>query len=151
LLPAVLGLVLVAAWLATSPQPASAQPPSGSFLSFVSEPGDYIGQGQSLSFSPATATFNANASQDLREFSLSVFPSGSFWHLRLAAPLGQQLVPGSYENATRWPFQASTVPGLDFSGDGRGCNTLTGRFQVLEATYGPSGYITRFHGSIVRA
>lgn len=148
MLQAVLGLMLFAIWLAASPQPASAQPSSGTFLSFVSEPGDYIGGGQSLSFSPATATFNANASQDLREVHVSVFPNGgSFWFLDLAAPLGRQLVPGAYVNATRWPFQSDTQPGLSFSGDGRGCNMLTGRFQVLEATYGPSGYITRFHAT----
>jgi uncharacterized repeat protein (TIGR01451 family) len=35
----------------------------------------------------------------------------------------------------RWPFQTSIQPGLDVSGDGRGCNTLTGKFLVLDATY----------------
>jgi hypothetical protein len=147
LVPALLALVVYALWLVASPQGASAQTPSGTFLSFTSQPGDYIGGGQSRTFTPADGPFNAYASQDLREVHVSVFPSGSFWFLDLAAPAGQQLSPGSYENAARWPFQAATQPGLSFSGDGRGCNTLTGRFQVLEASFGPSGYITRFHAT----
>jgi hypothetical protein len=49
-----------------------------------------------------------------------------------------------YELATRFPFQAATVPGLSVSGEGRGCNTLTGRFEVLEVTYGPSGEVLTF-------
>jgi len=64
----------------------------------------------------------------------------------MAAPDGQQLLPGVYEGATYWPFQAPLTPGLDFSGGGRGCNTLTGRFEVLlEAVYALFGYVERFH------
>lgn len=49
----------------------------------------------------------------------------------------------AYENATRYPFQSPTLPGLDVSGDGRGCNTLTGRFDILEISYA-SGQISSF-------
>ena len=126
---------------------ANAQP-EGTFLSFVSQPGDYIGGGQSLTFTPSDSQFSSMVSQDFREITVNVFPlSGSFWFLHMAAPAGQQLLPGVYEGATRWPFQAPSTPGLDFSGDGRGCNTLTGRFEVLEAVYHPFGYIERFHAT----
>ena len=40
------------------------------------------------------------------------------------------IVLGVYEMAQRWPFNQPGHPGLSISGDGRGCNTLTGRFQV---------------------
>jgi hypothetical protein len=39
------------------------------------------------------------------------------------------------------PFEAPGAPGLDFSGEGRGCNKLSGRFTVSEARYGPQGLI----------
>src|SRR5262249_17940666 len=55
-----------------------------------------------------------------------------------------ELVAGTYEGATRYPFQSPTVPGLSISGDGRGCNTLTGRFVVLDVTYGPTGDVLGF-------
>jgi len=45
------------------------------------------------------------------------------------------LVPGTYLNATRYPFQAANVPGLDVSGEGRGSNTLTGQFTIVQALY----------------
>lgn len=117
------------------------------FLSYTSQPGDYIGQGQSRTFTPTDSGFSSMISQDNREIAVSVLPSGSFWYLHLAAPEGQKLLPGVYEGATRWPFQAPPTPGLDFSGDGRGCNTSTGRFEVLEAVYAPFGYVERFHAT----
>ena len=119
----------------------------GTFLSFRSQPGDYIGAGQSLTFTPLDSTFNAMVSQDNRELAVSVFPPGTFWFLNMVAPAGQQLVPGVYQGATRWPFQEPSTPGLDFSGDYRGCNTLTGQFQVLEAVFAPLGYVERFHAT----
>lgn len=77
-----------------------------------------------------------------------MFPfDGGFWLVHFAAPSGQPLAPGVYENATRWPFQAPGVSGMDISGDGRGCNMLNGRFEVLEAVFGPAGYVERFHAT----
>jgi hypothetical protein len=66
------------------------------------------------------------------------------WNLAFSAPGDALLVPGSYENATRWPFQSPTGAGLSISGSGRGCNTLTGRFDVLEAVYDSAGRVLRF-------
>jgi len=125
---------------------ANAQP-QDTFLWITSEPGDYIGGGQSLIFTPNDSQFSSMVSQDEREIGVSVFLPGSFWFLHLAAPAGQQLSPGTYDGATRWPFQEPSTPGLDFSGDGRGCNTLTGRFEVLEAVYAAFGYVERFHAT----
>ncbi|MGB5720856.1 MAG: hypothetical protein WBM34_09185, partial [Woeseiaceae bacterium] len=45
----------------------------------------------------------------------------------------------AYDNATRWPFQAATDPGLSLFGNGRGCNTVAGRFDVLEINYDTNG------------
>ena len=46
---------------------------------------------------------------------------------------------GSYANATRWPFQETTAPGLDFSGNHRGNNRLTGSFNILESNVADDG------------
>jgi len=51
---------------------------------------------------------------------------------------------GTYDGATRWPFQRDSDPGLDISGEGRGCNTLTGRFVVREADFTASGQVRQF-------
>ncbi len=113
---------------------------SGS-LTLQSDAGDYVGQGQTASFASPSDAFlvqgNGNAMR------VDVHPAdypNEFWQLELAAPAGQQLAPGTYSNAARWPFQSASQPGLQVFGDGRGCNTLTGSFTVLHAAYGPYGY-----------
>ena len=72
---------------------------------------------------------------------LRATPTG--WYLNLAATNGAVLQPGAYEGAERFPFQSAGHPGLDFSGDGRGCNTLTGRFDVLEVVRDAGGNISQ--------
>ncbi|NBD20252.1 PEP-CTERM sorting domain-containing protein [Aquabacterium fontiphilum] len=72
------------------------------------------------------------------------FWSRSWWYLEFAAPAEAELTVGSYDHATRWPFQSSDAPGLSFSGNGRGNNTLTGSFTVLEAVYGTDGRVLSF-------
>ncbi len=68
----------------------------------------------------------------------------AWWSLDFKAPNGAELTPGPYEGAARYPFQSPATPGLDVSGSGRGCNNLTGRFDVLEAVYGADGSVQRF-------
>jgi hypothetical protein len=114
-------------------------------LSFNSEPGDYIGQGQQRTLTLADGYFSARENYD-HGVSLSFQGNdpGVWWYLDFVAPGNLRLGPGVYEHATRFPFQSSTVPGLSVSGEGRGCNTLTGRFEVFEVTYGPSGEVLTF-------
>ena len=121
----------------------------GNFLSFVSDTGDYIGQGWTLLLEAPTSTFTPRLETSTRRsISFSIVGSDGLttlnWTLDLAAPQDQQLVPGTYLNATRYPFQAPTVPGLNFSGDGRGCNMLSGQFTITQAVYGADGSVQRF-------
>jgi hypothetical protein len=128
--------------------PVSAQQPLTASLSFVSDPGDYIGGGQSRMFTLDTASFSVRGGQNGGYVGVTVFPfTGGFWFLDLAAPQGTPLAPGPYEGAARYPFQASGQPGLSLTGDGRGCNTVTGRFTVVEAEFGPNNYVVRFHAT----
>src|SRR5262249_19702600 len=55
-----------------------------------------------------------------------------------------KLAPGVYAGAIRYPFQAPTVPGVSLSGNGRGCNTLTGSFVVQTVVFGPDNYVQQF-------
>jgi len=50
---------------------------------------------------------------------------------------------GFYPGATRWPFMGSG-PGMAFTSPGRGDNTLTGWFNVLQADYDVSGQPAAF-------
>lgn len=46
-----------------------------------------------------------------------------------------QLQPGYYGNLQRYPFHNPIRGGLSWSGDGRGCNTLSGWFVVDKVSY----------------
>jgi hypothetical protein len=50
--------------------------------------------------------------------------------------LGIPMQPGVYENAQRADFASPGHPGLDVEFQNRGCNTVTGRFNVEQATFG---------------
>jgi hypothetical protein len=114
-------------------------------LTLNSDPGDFVGQGQFLFFTPADGSFSAHQNFDQgASFTFNTPSFNQFWSLDFAAPNNQLLTVGTYTGATRFPFQASTVPGLDVTGDGRGCNTSTGSFQVLEASYGAGSTINSF-------
>ncbi len=109
-----------------------------------SQPGDFIGGGQKQTFTPATGIFAISRNFDN---GVSITFNGgapSFWTFNFTAPFNGTLMPGAYENATRFPFQSPTAPGLDVSGAGRGCNMLTGRFVVLYAAYVPTGEVMSF-------
>ena len=112
------------------------------YLFFDSEPGDYIGGGLTRTFTTADGNFSVTQNYDN---GVSVnFNGSSWWYLDFAAPNNDFLVPGVYEGATRFPFQSPTAPGLSISGDGRGCNQLTGRFIVHEVVYNQDNTIAVF-------
>lgn len=138
----VLGLATVWLWtlLALAP-PAAAQVTS---LTMTSDPGDYIGAGQIYNYSQADGSFGAQVYDGNSGVSISFnTPTfDHFWTLTFAAPNGAPLTPGTYPNALR--FADATSPGLDVNGDGRGCNSVTGTFQVLQATYGPANTLVAF-------
>jgi hypothetical protein len=123
----------------------------GNFLSFVSDTGDYIGQGWTLLHEAPSATFTTTTHSSLRGVTLNIVGSNGLnsmhWSLDLSAPQGQQLAPGTYLNATRYPFQAPTVPGLTFSGDGRGCNTSNGQFTVQNIVFATDGSVQQLRAS----
>jgi len=126
--------------LAGSLQPAQA----ATLLSFLSSPYSWVGGGETISAGPDNG-FEIGVQGD--PFTMLEFrviepwtPDGwRWWYLRLAAPEGANLSVGSYANATRWPFQETTAPGLDFSGNGRGNNRLTGSFNILESNVADDG------------
>ncbi len=126
--------------------------PGSSSLVMQSQQGDYIGQGQNYSYSSSTGTFSASVNFDNGVSAVYQDRSSSlvYWDLDFAAPGDVPLTPGTYLNATRYPFQAATSPGLNVSGEGRGSNTLTGQFTVVQADYNSSNQIVRFDATFVQ-
>jgi hypothetical protein len=124
----------------------------GTSVTFSGTGGDFITQDQAWSYDPANSAITATASSvgDFVEVGINA-GNGVVWTLDFAAPQGQPLTAGTvYNNATRYPFQPVTLPGLSFYGDGRGCNTLTGSFTVKNATFGPNGWVQTFDATFVQ-
>src|SRR5882724_263262 len=118
---------------------------AGTLLFLNSQAGDYVGQGESRLITPADGTFTASRNFDNGvNIDFAGTAPGDSWSAAFAAPMSATLVAGAYEGATRWPFQITSVPGLSVYPDSRACNTSSGRFVVLEATYGPGGEVRSF-------
>jgi parallel beta-helix repeat protein len=100
----------------------------------VSQSGDYIGQGQTY-----VTTNLSDFSVDTDVWGLYI---GAFGFDILAdGPGGAALTVGSYPNAARDPFNGS-LPGLSIFGNGRGCNTVCGSFQIFELGFDGGGNVT---------
>jgi hypothetical protein len=109
--------------------------PRATFVLFASEAGDYVGQGLRQHFNVANALIGVEEGSG---GGLDVdLETGDFWHLSLAGPAGSPPTVGVYEGATR--FGGPAQPTLDVGGDGRGCNSVAGRFEVFEAEFAPDG------------
>lgn len=125
-----------------------AKAPSGNRLYFVSDVGDSIGQGTTVLIGEETVMSVAQGAGALLIVHLPnplPRPASSDWYLLLnAADKDSRLVVGSYENAARASFAPLGTPGLEFYGNGRGCNTSKGRFDVLEAVYDADGKVQKF-------
>ncbi|MGA5305561.1 hypothetical protein ACPCHT_37095 [Nucisporomicrobium flavum] len=144
---ALLAIASVAAVAGTllAPGAAQAQPVSSGSFTLSGDPGDYISQGRDWSYSTESGDrLSVNGSDDGRVVSISIDgANGDWWYADFSAPAGEKLEPGTYTGATRYPFN-DEGPGLDISGEGRGCNQLTGTFTVTEAAFGPEGYVEDF-------
>jgi hypothetical protein len=105
---------------------------------FVSDPGDYIGQGLTYT---TTNSADFTFSGTLPFVQASAFGYG----FTFTGPGGSNLTVEAYTNATRWPFNGGN-PGIDISGNGRGCNMECGTFQILEIHTNASGQVDHFWG-----
>lgn len=110
-----------------------------------SQPGDYIGGGQSYFRDLTTGRFDIGQAYDTDRDGLADYvffrylgnQPGGFAHIffSTAAMAGANLAPGFYPNAERGALPELGHPGMDWGMDGRGCNTLTGNFTILGAQF----------------
>jgi hypothetical protein len=116
-------------------------------LYFTSSSTNWIGGGATLTLTSPTTTFLALRESEDEGFSangvrLWANPYSGY-QLALVCPNHTLPTVGFYSNATRFPFMDSGA-GLFFAGNGRGNNTITGYFDVLEANYDINGNVSSF-------
>ncbi|MEV4623882.1 hypothetical protein AB0J74_34880 [Asanoa sp. NPDC049573] len=107
---------------------------------FVSDSGDYIGGGVTKSYTNALSVFNLSGNANGVAYSVS--GQRDDWTVNLTPPAGQTLKRGTYTDAQRYPFNEPGHPGLSVSGNGRGCNTLTGSFTIREIAFDDTGAVS---------
>jgi len=125
---------------------------------YTSSPSSWVGNGETVTVTPSDG-FDFNVSRNYDQgisFAINDFAhnpdfwSTRWWYLDFAGPMNTPLQVGYYGNATRFPFQNSSDPGLSFIGNGRGNNELTGYFDVLEVGYGGSDNVLSFAADFVQ-
>jgi hypothetical protein len=122
----------------------------GSTFFFFSSPQSWIGQGESFT-AAATNGFAITAQRNADNgVSLSITDGTRSWFLDFAAPGDAPLTVAQYNNATIWPLQSPTSPGMNFSGNGRTDTTLIGYFNVLNVEYGPGNTINHFDADFLQ-
>lgn len=106
-------------------------------LSLYSEPRDYIGQGKSKSYTNEASTFRLTGTLSRLSYSASGLRDN--WTATIQAPTGKTLMPGTYQTAR---FASDTLAGLDFTGNGRGCNSSSGTLTIYRISADTSGSVT---------
>ncbi len=114
-------------WAATAPQAR---------ITMTSDAGDYIGQGQSYVWATPDAPVTVTGGRRMIQAA-----AGGFDFEFVPAPRNT-LRPGVYSGATRYPFNDNN-PGLSVSGNGRGCNMLTGTFTINSIAFSRGGRLTK--------
>ena len=116
--------------------------PSGDLIYYSGQSGDYL-VGEGKAFISADSGYTLQVDIDPwspHQVNVSaLINGGADWNLLLSPATDAPLQVGSYENATRAGFNQPGTAGLAFDGNGNGCNIVSGRFDVLEATYDPEG------------
>jgi len=123
--------------------PASPDPPprvsDGVWtLHMDSEPGDYIGQGQTYDFSSPGDRITAGGAPDHLDFAVSASGNGSEYSAGFFAPPGQALQAGAtYTDTTDTTSATPPGAGIAMGAESRGCNTGVGSFTVDEIAFAP--------------
>jgi hypothetical protein len=117
--------------------------PETTFLSFTSDAGDYIGDGHSRRYGVNDGDWFVEYGGDRLSIDFSEGFPGDDWHLQIAAPIGRKLRTGGYLVTTRFPQETRSA--LQFYGNGRGCNTVTGEFYIKYLEIGPANTVERLH------
>jgi hypothetical protein len=110
-------------------------------VAMYSDPGDWVGGGQARLFHNGNASISVSGNAYYLTVGFSGGTLGDSFSADFAAAPGRKLHRGFYANAQRAPFRETGHPGIDISGDGRGCNTIDGSFDVKDIATGPAGGI----------
>jgi len=140
---ALLVTATLVALVTATPTPARGSGYTESFVTMVGHRGDWISQGVSRYFHPGNGTVGAGWNRSTLFVQVHGGPYGETFNFEFAVPEGQRLKVGDYERAQRAPFQEPGRPGIAISGEGRGCNEVSGRFTIKDIQLEDRGRVSR--------
>jgi hypothetical protein len=109
--------------------------PAGNYVYLESTSGDYIGGGKSYLHTEANGTTVTVSGNSIRT-NVNDRASGDWWSSDFVAMNTlSDLQVGYYGGLQRYPFHNAVKGGFDWSGNGRGCNTLTAWYVIDKITY----------------
>jgi len=117
-------------------QPTSGSiPATGNFVYMQSDPGDYVGQGQTYTYTQTNATIYVNENNG--HLSVGVTGNNKSWNGDFQTMNTiSQLQPGYYPVAQRYLNNPDVVSTLNWYGDGRACDSpMQAWFVVDNVTY----------------
>ena len=120
-------------------------PGEKTYLCMTSEKGDWVGNGKTWVQTGEKSDFFAKYNRNMGSVSVNNNSGGDNWTLEFAPLRDEIWVAGLYNEAQRLHFRDSKHPGISISGMGRGCNTIAGKFEILELIAdGSSGDVKSF-------
>jgi uncharacterized repeat protein (TIGR01451 family) len=114
--------------------PAGATPASGNYFYVTSEPGDFIGMGETHLFTPGNSFIDAGTMLD--GFIVGAQDGTEFFTVHFDRMISiPRLQVGYYPNVQRTLLHNPTVAGMDVSGNSRGCTIVSGWFVIDSITH----------------
>lgn len=103
----------------------------GNLAYLEGDPGDFIHPGSATIAGAKWESVATSPSYvDVARRPITDEDSWTFEFATVSSTPATPLAVGVYEGATRAAFRLPGTPGLQVSGDGRGCNRLSGRFRI---------------------
>ncbi|HEY5197099.1 MAG TPA: hypothetical protein VIJ51_08735 [Solirubrobacteraceae bacterium] len=107
-------------------------------MALESDPGDWIGGGVDSFYDESSADITASGTRESVSFAVAG-DDGSYMTADFVPGNNDILVPGAtYTDASRYGF-SNEGTGMDVTGNGRGCNVLSGEFTVTDIDFDPEG------------
>lgn len=145
LLPVALVFLMTACGGGGSGPDSSGRPPppppppdvDRSFVRLTSDPGDFIGDGRSYAYSLADAEITVTAEGG--RLTIDILGDESWSGIFQLPETFTDLQPGTYAGLRRYTFHDPAVGGMIWSGEGRGCNGLSGSLTIESVAYDGDG------------
>jgi hypothetical protein len=118
-------------------------------LSVAGEPGEYISSGKTLLFS--SPSFRVTVAQPSRGYIRIHFERENLeFDASFSTAAGESFTVSEYPSAQRSEMTDAGHPGMEISGDGRGCSDISGSFRVNDVAYDQDGIISKFAATFIQ-